>query len=67
MLLDGAPPAEGGPEIAEEHTDVSVPDIPAPPVHPTDVLARIEVIQQRQEATQRRHDIMLRHIHSQLD
>ena len=68
VLLDGDQPG-GVPEIAEDH-DVLIPDIPAleiPSVLPLDVLARIEATQQRQEATQRRHDIMLCHIHSQLD
>ena len=45
-----------------------MPDVPEAPVQSDDVvLARIEASQRRQEATQRRHDIMLRHLRSQLD
>ena len=72
VLIDGARPRKGVAGVAEvaEDQDAPVPDIPAPnvpPVHPADALARIEESQRRQEVTQRRHEIMLRHLHSQID
>ena len=51
VLRDGVAPAEGRAEVAEEH-DAAMPDVPEHPVHPDDVLARIEASQRRQEATQ---------------
>ena len=50
MLLDGAPPGEGAPEVADSHED-PIPDILVPSVLSTDVLACIEAAQQRQDAT----------------
>ena len=55
VLIDGAPVGKGVPEEVEGHDDL-VPNILAlaiPPVHPANALARIEVAQQRHEATQR--------------
>ena len=66
VLRDGDAPAEGRAEVVEEQ-DAAIPDVPEPPVQPYDVLARIEASQRRQEETQRRHEVMLRHLRSQLD
>ena len=52
VLIEGDAPAVGGVAAAEEH-DALIPDIPVPPVHPPDVLARIEATQWRHEVTRR--------------
>ena len=45
-----------------EGADNPIPEVPIPPIAPRhrgDTLAQIEAAQQRQEAMQRQHDIML--------
>ena len=66
VLLEGDASVGGRAAVAEEH-DVPIPDILEHPVQPSDVLAHIEASQRRQEETQCRHEVMLRHLRSQLD